>query len=65
MVVVVMRSRPITYRIEIDSDTHFLLITQRNRNVMRVDQSEGLIPDRLIVKFLEPIFFLSNRSRET
>ena len=63
--VVVMRSRPITYRIEIDSDTHFLLITQRNRNVMRVDQSEGLIQDRLIVKFLEPIFFLSNRSRET
>ena len=24
---------------------------------MRVDQSEGLIQDRLIVKFLEPIFF--------
>jgi len=63
--VAVTRSWPITYRIEIDSDTYFLIITQRNRNIMRVDQSEVLIWDQLMVESIEPIFFLSNRSRET
>ena len=59
-----MRPRPILYRIELDSDTHFPVITQRNTDVMWVDQSEGLIGDRLMVKSIEPIFFLSSRSRE-
>ena len=63
--VAVMRSRPITHRIELDSDTYFLLIIQRNRNVMWVDQSDGLIWDQLMVESIEWIFFLSGRSRET
>ena len=63
--VAVMRSRPITHRIEFDSDSYFLLIIQRKRNVMWVHQSDGLIRDQLMVESIQPIFFLSGRSRET
>ena len=52
-----MRPRPILHRIGLDADTHFPVITQRNTDVMWVDQSEGLIGDRLMVKSIRPIFF--------
>ena len=62
---VVMRPRPILYRISLGSDPHFRGITQRTTDVMWVDRYRGVVENRLMVNPIQPIFFLSSRFGET